>query len=335
VTPCGTLPGEFELIARYFAPLSKGFEGAYGLLDDAAVVAPGAGCEIVVKTDAVIAGVHFLPDDPAGQVAQKALRVNLSDLAAKGAVPLCYMLDLMLPPATTEDWVAAFAQGLARDQRTFGVHLIGGDTNATPGPLTIAVMALGQVERGRILRRDGARAGDVIFVTGTVGDAVLGLAALDGALPEIDGATAAPLIERYRLPLPRVSIGPRLIGLATASIDISDGLAADLGHICEVSKLAAVVEGPRVPLSSPARRAVGTDRSRLEAVLTGGDDYEILFTAQAEASGSVEALARETGIAITPIGHMRAGPADGVDRVVMLDAAGEPIRPARRGWTHF
>jgi len=152
-----SLPGEFELIARYFAPLSKGSAGAYGLKDDAAVVTPTPGQQIVAKTDAIVGGVHFRPDDPADLVARKALRVNLSDLAAKGAVPRCYMLDLILPGTTTEEWVAAFARGLAQDQKTFRVHLIGGDTNATPGPLTIAVTALGEVPNGQILRRGGAR----------------------------------------------------------------------------------------------------------------------------------------------------------------------------------
>jgi len=329
------LPGEFELIARYFAPLSKGFPGAYGLQDDAAVVTPTPGRQIVVKTDAIVAGVHFLPDDPAGLVARKALRVNLSDLAAKGAVPLCYMLDLILPPMATEEWVADFAGGLACDQEAFGVHLIGGDTNTTPGPLTIAVMALGEIGHDQILRRGGARPGDVIFVTGTIGDAALGLAALNGTLPDIDPETAAPLIDRYRLPAPRVDVGPRLIGLATATIDISDGLAADLGHLCEVSGLDAVVEATRVPLSAAARRAIGDDRSRLEAVLAGGDDYEILFTAPAETAAGIEGLSRETGVPITPIGHMRARRSGSGDPVRMLDATGHAIRLARGGWAHF
>ena len=330
-----SLPGEFELIARYFAPLSKGSAGAYGLKDDAAVVTPTPGQQIVAKTDAIVGGVHFRPDDPADLVARKALRVNLSDLAAKGAVPRCYMLDLILPGTTTEEWVAAFARGLAQDQKTFRVHLIGGDTNATPGPLTIAVTALGEVPNGQILRRGGARAGDVIFVTGTIGDATLGLAALRGALPGLAAAEAGHLIGRYRLPVPRVGLGPRLIGLASATIDISDGLVADLGHICEVSRLGAVVEALRVPLSAPARSAIGGDRIRLEAALTGGDDYEILFTAPSEATGRVEQLSREIGLAITAIGEMCAEPTDGRDRVFLLDETGSPMELTRRGWVHF
>jgi thiamine-monophosphate kinase len=329
------LPGEFELIARYFAPLSEGFEGAYGLRDDVAVMTPGPGKQVVAKTDAIVAGVHFLPGDPADLIAQKALRVNLSDLAAKGALPLCYMLDLILPSDTTEDWVAAFAAGLARDQEAFGVHLIGGDTNATPGALTVAIALLGEIGRGQILRRGGARPGDVIFVTGTIGDAALGLAALRGGLPELDPAQAERLIGRYRLPLPRVGVGPRLAGLATAAIDISDGLVADLGHVCEISRLFADVEVPRVPLSAAARTAIGNDPARLEAALTGGDDYEILFTAPAEAADRVERLSQLSGVPITAIGRMREAPPETTGPVTLRDAEGRPMTIAREGWRHF
>jgi thiamine-monophosphate kinase len=268
-------------------------------------------------------------------VAQKALRVNLSDLAAKGAVPRCYMLDLILPGTTIEAWVAAFARGLARDQKTFGVHLIGGDTNTTPGPLTIALMALGEIASGKIIRRGGARPGDAIFVTGTIGDATLGLAALRGELPELDAAAASILIDRFRLPLPRVKIGPRLIGLASATIDISDGLVADLGHICEVSGLGALVEASRVPLSLAAQSVVASDVSRLEAVLAGGDDYEILFTAAPAATGKIDELSRASGLPITAIGQMVEEPTAAQERVVVLDAAGQPLELARRGWAHF
>ena len=256
------LPGEFELIARYFAPLAKGFPGAYGLLDDAAVITPAAGHELVAKTDAIVGGVHFLPEDPPDLVARKALRVNLSDLAAKGAIARAYMLDLMLPKRSVEAWIAGFAHGLAQDQDEYGVHLIGGDTDSTPGPVTIAIMAFGEVPTGRIIRRGGARPGDTIFVTGTIGDAALGLEVLRGRLPELDTASAGFLVDRYRLPLPRVTVGPQLIGLATAALDVSDGLIADLGHICEVSDLTAIVEAPRVPLSPAARAAIETAAAR-------------------------------------------------------------------------
>ena len=329
------LPGEFELIARYFAPLSEGFEGAYGLRDDVAVMTPGSGKQVVAKTDAIVAGIHFFPNDPAGLVAQKALRVNLSDLAAKGAVPLCYMLDLILPSATTEEWVASFAAGLARDQETFGVHLIGGDTNATPGALTVAIALLGEIDHGQTLRRGGARPGDVIFVTGTIGDAALGLAALRGELGQIDPAKADWLIGRYRLPVPRVGVGPQLAGLATASIDISDGLIADLGHVCQVSGVCADVEVPRVPFSAAARTAINNDRVRLEAALTGGDDYEILFTAPGDVADRIERLSRRSGVPITAIGRMSGAPSESRERVILRDDKGHPLNISHEGWQHF
>ncbi|OGA60867.1 MAG: thiamine-phosphate kinase [Betaproteobacteria bacterium RIFCSPLOWO2_12_FULL_65_14] len=320
--------GEFELIERYFAPLARRYAGAFGLLDDAAVITPAPGHELVVKSDAIVAGVHFLPEDPAELVARKALRVNLSDLAAKGAVPRAYMLDLMLPRTVTEEWIAAFARGLAQDQTEYGVHLIGGDTDSTPGPVTIAVMALGEVPAGRMMLRGGARAGDTVFVTGTIGDAALGLEVLRGALAGLDRQAAAFLVGRYHLPLPRVTLGPQLLGLASAAIDISDGLVADLGHVCEVSGLAAVVEAARVPLSAAARAVLAASPERITTVLTGGDDYEILFTARAAAAGVLD-------VPITPIGRMHAPAAGSEDRVAVVDARGQPLALGRRGWAHF
>lgn len=204
------LPDEFELIARYFAPLSKGFPGAYGLLDDAAVIGPASGYELVVKTDAIVEEVDFLAAAPADRVARRAFRVNLSDLAAKGARPRAYLLDLMLPETLDEAWIANFAAGLAHDQVVYGVHLIGGDMSSTAGPITIAVAALGEAPIGRIIRRGGARPEDLIFVTGTIGDSALGLSVARGALPELDAASAGFLRERYEIPRPRVALGTKL-----------------------------------------------------------------------------------------------------------------------------
>jgi thiamine-monophosphate kinase len=335
VTQDPRLPGEFELIARYFAPLARGFPGAYGLLDDAAVIGPSAGCQLVAKTDAIIGGVHFLPDDPADLVARKALRVNLSDLAAKGAQPIAYMLALALPATIEEDWVAAFARGLATDQAEYNVHLIGGDTDSTPGPITIAVMAFGEIATGRIIRRGGAQAGDQIFVSGTIGDAVLGLRLLRGQIPSIDVAATQFLVGRYRLPLPRVTLGQRLVGLATAALDVSDGLIADLRHICETSHLTAIIEAQRVPLSAPAREVIACQNAALALVLSGGDDYEILFTAPPSAADELAELSRVLGIPITAIGHM-ATPSPGTETGVQIkDAAGRPFALDREGWTHF
>jgi thiamine-monophosphate kinase len=326
--------GEFELIARYFAPLAKGFPGAYGLLDDAAVIAALPGQELVAKTDAIVGGVHFLVDDPPGLIARKALRVNLSDLAAKGAVPRAYMLDLMLPTTVTEDWIAAFAGGLALDQDAYGVHLIGGDTDSTPGPVTIAIMAFGDIATGRMLRRGGARDGDTLFVTGAIGDAALGLKVLRGELTGLDANDADFLVDRYRLPRPRVALGPRLVGLASAALDISDGLLADLQHICQVSELAAVVEATRVPLSSAVRAALATNAGSITTVLTGGDDYEILFTAPAAAVNELAELSQALDVPITAIGRM-VPPFGGKTEVTVLNEFGKPLAVDRMGWTHF
>lgn len=329
------LPGEFELIARYFAPLARGFAGAFDLTDDAAVIAPAAGHELVVKTDAIVAGVHFLADDPADLVARKALRVNLSDLAAKGAVPKAYLLDLILPAATSAGWLEAFARGLAADQAEFGVHLIGGDTDLTPGPLTLAVTALGEVEAGRMLRRNSARAGELLFVTGTVGDAALGLMAQRGQLRELTAQAADFLIDRYRLPRPRTSLGPRLVGVVRATIDISDGLVADLAHICEASGVSAVVEARKVPLSAAARAAVTSEPALLAAVFAGGDDYEILFTAPPDAADGLARLSAGLSVPITAIGRIEAAPAGAAPGVMVVDSGGRPLALPRGGWTHF
>ncbi len=333
--PIPGLPGEFALIARYFAPLAKGFPGAYGLLDDAAVISPAPGHELVAKTDAIIGGVDFLPDAPADLIARKALRVNLSDLAAKGAFPRAYMLDLMLPDTIKEAWIAAFAAGLAHDQDEYGVHLIGGDMSSTPGPVTIAVMAFGETPIGRIIRRGGASSGDIVFVTGTIGDAALGLRVLKGQLPGLDSAAAAFLVDRYRLPQPRVTLGPHLVGIATASVDVSDGLVGDLRHICEVSKLAAIIDAPRVPLSEAARAAIAVNPALLETTLSGGDDYEILFTAPPAAIDKITQMERSLGVPITPIGQMAMPSERDQSRVAVLDDAGLPLALASEGWTHF
>ena len=329
------LPGEFELIGRYFAPLARGFPGAFGLLDDAAVIAPLPGQELVAKTDAVVGGVHFLHDDPPDLIARKALRANLSDLAAKGAVPRAYMVDIMLPKTITEEWIAAFARGLSEDQREYGLHLIGGDTDSTPGPVTIAIMAFGDVATGRMLHRGGARAGDTVFVTGTIGDAALGLAVLRGELAISDPEAARFLVDRYRLPRPRVRLGPRLIGLANAALDVSDGLVADLGHLCDASELAAVIEVSQVPLSSAARAVLATHSWHITTVLTGGDDYEILFTAPPEAVNELAELSRTFDVPITAIGRMRPPSTGNEPQITVLDESGEPLMFDRGGWTHF
>lgn len=324
--------GEFETIARHFAPLAAGEPGALGLVDDAAVIAPPAGRQLVLTVDAMVAGVHFLESDPAGQVAQKLMRVNLSDLAAMGAEPLGYLLTCTWPRDVRESWVADFATGLGEDQRRFGISVLGGDMTSTPGPLTLSLTALGHVAPGQALRRSTARAGDLVFLSGTLGDGALGLLALTGRLPGLEAEHAAFLAERYRRPSPRLTLGRLLSegGLATACLDVSDGLVADLCHICEVSGLGAEVEAARLPLSAAAAAVLAEEQSLLAAVLTGGDDYELCFTVAPAQAERVEALAARAGHGIVRIGRMVEG-----GGVRVLDRAGEPLALDRQGWTHF
>jgi thiamine-monophosphate kinase len=324
------LPAEFDLIAEIFAPLASGTPGAFGLTDDAAVIDVAPGRRLVATVDAMVAGVHFLADDPPADVGRKLLRVNLSDLAAMGAEPLGYVMATVLPADLDFDWLKGFAAGLADDQARFGVGLYGGDTTSTPGPLTLSLTAFGQAVPGAELRRSGARPGDRIYVSGTIGDAALGLEALQGKLPGLAEDARAYLAGRYRLPTPRVALGQGLVGLATSAIDISDGLAADLGHICETSGVRGVVAAPEVPLSDAARCALAADPGLLADILSGGDDYELLFTAPPEAAGPLGALARELALPLTEIGRIEAGTG-----VRMVDGAGREIALEHPGFRHF
>jgi thiamine-monophosphate kinase len=324
--------GEFELIARYFAPLAAARPEALGLQDDAALVTPTPGCQIVLTADSMVAGVHFLPDDPADLVARKLLRVNLSDLAAMGAAPVGYLVTLNLPESVDEPWLASFCAGLAEDQATYDIGMLGGDTTRTSGPLSMSLTAVGEVAEGRALRRSTASPGELVAVTGTVGDAALGLLGLRGALDDLAPDERAALADRYRLPKPRVQLGGALAeaGLAMAAIDVSDGLVADLGHICETSGLGAVVELGQVPLSAAARRALELDPERRAAILTGGDDYELLFTIRPGEEEAVADLAEDTATAVTVVGRITDG-----QGVLVLDESGREVPLARTGWTHM
>jgi thiamine-monophosphate kinase len=320
--------GEFERISRYFAPLAG--PGGLGLTDDAALVECRAGYRLVVTADAIVAGVHFLPDDPPDFVAKKLLRVNLSDLAAMGARPLYYLLTTALPAALGAEWVGEFARGLAEDQRLYGVALLGGDSVSTPGPATLSLTAIGEVAAGAEIRRSGARTGDTVWVSGTIGDAYLGLGVLRGGFRELSAEHRATLIRRFQLPEPRVALGPALAGLADAMIDVSDGLVADLGHICETSGVAAVVELAAVPLSAAARQVVAAAPAEAPRLATGGDDYELLFTAAPEAADIVRETAARLGIAVAPIGRIDPG-----NGVLLVDSAGREIAIEAGGYRHF
>ena len=262
---------------------------------------------------------------PPGQIAQKLLRVNLSDLAAMGAAPRGYLLALARPREISDDWLVEFCAGLAADNAEFQIALLGGDTVSIPGPLTLSLTAIGEVPKGEALLRGGARPGDDIWVSGTLGDAALGLKVLQGELDVADDPRAY-LIERYRLPQPRLALGQALRGTASAAIDVSDGLVADLCHILEVSEVGAELRADALPISWAARDLPGA----LDAALAGGDDYELLFTAAAERNAEVEGLARRLDLPLTRIGTIRAG-----SDLSILDASGQVVVPTLKGWQHF
>lgn len=323
--------GEFERIARHFAPLAKSYPLAFGLLDDAAVLRLRAGEEAVITSDAMIAGVHFFPDDPPDLIAAKLLRTNLSDLAAKGARPVGYQLVAAWRKDMDEEWIGAFARGLARDQRRYGIALMGGDTVATPGPASFAITAIGRVRRGTMLRRAGARAGHDIYVSGHVGDAFLGLLLRRGDLRmEGNSVAARYLLRRHRLPEPRLELGRKLIGLASAALDVSDGLLADLGHICEVSGLRARIDLALLPLSRPAALAMSVSGiSRLQ-LAAGGDDYEICFTAPPSSRAALARLSARLRLPLARVGVMVRGAG-----LEVLEGEGRPRRVVRGGYRHF
>lgn len=303
---------EFGLIAKYFAPLAG--EGSLGLTDDAAIVPVRDGHDLIVTTDTIAEGSDFFPYDPPGTIAQKALRVNLSDLAAKGAQPAHYLLNLTLPHAAREDWLAAFTAGLAQDQKEFGVSLLGGDTGA--GLLSVTVTAFGFVPQGRMVKRSGARAGDAVYVTGTIGDSGGGLDLLKGKGKGLDDASRDYLLGCYRVPRPPVGFAAEMRALAHAAVDVSDGLIADLGHIASASGVRIVVEGECVPLSAQLKALWGAD-APLHAV-TAGDDYQIAFIAPPGLSGP-----------FTQIGRVEAG------QGVCLTLGGKQIALSKHGYKHF
>jgi thiamine-monophosphate kinase len=320
--------GEFGRIRRFFAPLAG--PGGLGLLDDAALVDCRPGHRLVMTVDAMVEGVHYLPDDPPDLVARKLLRVNLSDLAAMGARPLHYLLTTALPKTLEDDWVERFAAGLAEDQRFYRVDLLGGDSVATSGPAALTLTAIGEVAEGAEIRRGGARPGDRVWVSGTVGDAFLGLGALRGAYPDLPAADRAALVGRFQLPEPRTALGPRLAGIAHAMLDVSDGLLADLGHICAASGVRATVRLDSLPLSGAARRLVEAEPELAPQLATGGDDYELLFAAPPEAGAAISRLAAELGLPITEIGAIEPG-----ESVGLVDSGGNPVPVAATGWRHF
>lgn len=327
-----TQSGEDALIERYFKPIATD-PGAFALADDAAVL-KAQGFDIVVTTDAIVEGVHFLPDDPPDTIARKALRVNLSDLAAKGASPAGFVLTLALR-AASDTWLKPFVAALGEDAKSFACPLLGGDTVSTPGPVTISVTAFGRVPAGRIVHRSGARPGDRVVVTGTIGDAVIGLDILRGGAvaTALAGEEAARrmLIGRYRVPQPRNALASAVLARASAAMDISDGLAGDLTKLCAASGVSAAIHLPAIPLSRPAATLVASGKVGLSRLIAGGDDYEILCTVPESDLEAFAQEARKSSVAISPIGAIIAGTA----APSFLDEKGRELALDQRSWSHF
>ena len=323
---------EDRLIARYFKPLAK-HPGAFGFADDAAAITPPAGHDLVLKTDGLIAGVHFFPDDPAEGVGRKALRVNLSDLAAKGAAPVGFLLAIALPKNFSEDWLAGFTRGLGEDADAYRCPLLGGDTDSTPGPISISIAAFGSVPTGTMVKRGGAKVGDHVFVSGTIGDAALGLRVCkDEAKPwKLDPAMRAHLVSRYRVPQPRVALAEALRAHANAAMDVSDGLVGDLGKLCAVSNVSADIEVARVPLSDAASGALGSDCELIKPILTGGEDYEVLCAIAPDRVAAFQSAAAKAGVPVTAIGRLVAGTAP----PRFLNPEGNPLTFLRTSYSHF
>jgi thiamine-monophosphate kinase len=321
--------GEADLIARYFAPLAgpAGLE----LRDDAALMRPPPGEDLVLTTDALVAGVHFLADDPAGAIARKALRVNLSDLAAKAARPLGFLLALALPYDWRDEWLAAFADGLSGDVSAFNCPLMGGDTVSTPGPLTLSVTAIGAVAQGRMPRRTGVRPGDRLYVTGTIGDAALGLKVRLGRGPDIPQADKAFLLERYLKPEPRLALIDAMAAHASGGMDVSDGFVGDLTKMLDVSGVSASVSLDRIPLSPAARAAIAADPDLFEVAATGGDDYELLASAPRESAAAFEAAAAVAEVRLTLVGEA----VEGRGPPIFIGANSNPVVFERGAYSHF
>lgn len=324
--------GEDSLIARYFRPLATD-PGAFNLVDDAAILM-SSGDDLVVTTDAIVEGVHFLSNDPPDAIARKALRVNLSDLAAKGATPAGFVLTLALRDAD-DAWLSSFAQALGEDAVTFGCPILGGDTVSTPGPLMISITAFGRVPAGRMVRRTGARAGDRICVTGTIGDAALGLDVLrDGKVAAVladDAVSRAALVGRYRVPAPRNSLAVIVRDHASAGMDVSDGLAGDLAKLCAASGVSARIEVDAVPVSPAASAVLAKGAATLETILAGGDDYEVLCTVPENRLADFLARAAGAGVAVAEIGVVLAGAAT----PAFVDRQGRAIALSRLSYSHF
>lgn len=323
--------GEFERIAKYFAPLARGVPGALGLVDDAARLQVPEGEELIVTTDTIVESVHFIGNEDPARIASKLLRVSLSDLIAKGACPLAYTLNLALPGGTPDAWLARFVAGLRADQDLYQLSLIGGDTVRSISGFILTATLFGTAPIGRALSRLGAQAGDEIFVSGTIGDAALGLRVVQGEWPELEQEQRLALIDAYEVPDPPQALIPLLLEFASASMDISDGLLADLTHLCTASKVDASIDLAKLPISAGVRSLVDQDTSLLITCATGGDDYQTLCTVPPHKSGEFVTSSRSAGVLMSKIGEVTGAGQGGLD---ILDITGNHIALDVKGYVH-
>ena len=330
-------PDEHELIERYFAPLTMQGSGALGLGDDTALITPAAGTDLLLTADMIVAGIHFFVDDAPRDIAYKALAVNVSDIVAKGGEPSSYLMTIAFPVRPSHEWMTEFAAGLGAAQKRFGAALIGGDTVSTPGPLTISICLYGEIKTGAMVRRSGAAIGDSVFVSGTIGDAALGLKlrrdlkeATDGS-GFVDEQEAEFLIARYLRPRPRLALARALRRFASGAMDISDGLCLDFERLCQASRVGGEIEMAKIPLSMPAQSCVKNDILALEDLLTGGDDYEILCTISQDNLAGFQNAAREAQIAISRIGVIT----DQQSAIRYIGLNGRAVELKRAGYEHF
>ena len=325
--------GEDKLIERFFKPLAT-HPGALNLSDDAAYLSPPPGHDLVLTTDSTVAGVHFFEDDPPETIGKKALRVNLSDLAAKGAEPIGALLAISFSASIDEGWIANFARGLGEDCIAFSCPLLGGDTTKTPGPLSIAITAIGKVPSGKMIKRSGAKPGDLVVVSGTIGDAALALElkkrVLSGGLGALNKPQVAELTRRYRLPEPRLALAPLLRAHAHAAMDVSDGLVGDLSKLAAVSGVSAEIETAKLPLSNPAHDAIAAEPALLSVALTGGDDYEVLAAVPEAAFKAFAEAAGKAGVPVTAIGRFSTG-----NGVAVLSPEGLELSFEKASYSHF
>ena len=330
----GFVGGEKDFIQRYLAPLAKGFDGAHGLMDDAATLDVGTGFDVVATVDAVAEGVHFFADDSAADIAWKALAVNVSDLVAKGADPIAYLMSLSFPTPPNDAWMADFCRGLAMAQTVFGIKLAGGDTDRRDGPLAITITALGRVETGKLVARSTGRAGDCLFLTGTLGDAGVGLALRGNPNLQADwqlsDETADFLRHRYLRPKPRNRLVSVLLEYATAAMDISDGLAKDAISLADASGLGLHITCARLPVSGATQQVVAANGVTLTDVLTAGGDYEVLAAVPPDQREAFVSAAEMSGVVVTEIGHLMEQ-----SDWVFEDLSGQPLELSDLGYDHF